>query len=176
MDKTIKLSANSLSFIALTNEFCHDIEGAVNCNRDEFVAQMLKVLPRIYISASDLDRDILYSDYDIEPYLEEETYNRVKDVIAGLMSDEDVYLEVFVEDMKYSDSPIATSVSENLADLYQEFFDFISNVKDATTEVQQEMMGICKSNFRNYWGQTLCNVLRALNTIFYNPGKQEENY
>ena len=41
------------------------------------------------------------------------------------MAEEDIYLEVFLEDMKYSDTPISASVSENLADLYQEFFNLI---------------------------------------------------
>ncbi|MDE5842971.1 MAG: DUF5063 domain-containing protein, partial [Muribaculaceae bacterium] len=26
----------------------------------------------------------------------------------------------------------------------------------------------CKENFAAYWSQTLCNVLRALNHLFYN--------
>lgn len=167
MDETKKLSPNSLTFIALTNEYCHAMETAADCDRDQFVAQMLKLLPRIYIVASDLEMDLAYSDYEILPSLEEEAYNQARELIAQLMGEEDVYLEVFVEDMKYSDTPIATTVSENLADLYQEFYNFIASVKNADTDVQQELIGLCKANFRNYWGQTLCNVLRALNSIYY---------
>ena len=175
MNSVKKLSPNSLSFIALANEYCNAIEGVAGNERDEFVASMLKLLPRIYIVAGDLEQDLAYSDYDIMPALEEETYNQVRDLVSQIMAEEDVYLEVFVEDMKYSDMPIASSISENLADLYQEFFNFNATVKDATFEAQQEVMGLCKANFRNYWGQTLCNVLRALNTVFYNPSAQNEN-
>ena len=78
-----------------------------------------------------------------------------------------MYLEVFLDDMKYSDTPIAVTVSENLADLYQEFYNFINAVRDVPTEVQTELVGIEKDNFVQYWGQTLCNVLRALNSIYY---------
>lgn len=168
MENIRKLSPNSLAFIALTNEYCHAIENVAENDREQFAAAMLKLLPRIYIVASDLDTDVLYSDYELIPALEEEAYNQVRDLVTMVMAEEDVYLEVFMEDMKYSDLPIATSVSENLADLYQEFFNFIASVKDATTEAQQELIGLCKANFRNYWGQTLCNVLRALNTVYYN--------
>ena len=86
--------------------------------------------------------------------------------VDGLLQ-EDIYLEVFMEDMKYSDTPISASVSENLADLYQEFFNLIHSIQDALTETQHEMLCQCKINFVNYWGQTLCNVLRALNAIYY---------
>ena len=171
-----KLSPNSLSFIALVNEYCNAIETAMNFDREQLVATMLKLLPRIYIVANDLNLDLAYSDYEIIPALEEEAYDQVRDLLAQIMSDEDVYLEVFVEDMKYSDTPISAFVSENLADLYQEFFNFISTVKESPVKVQQELIGVCKANVRNYWGQTLCNVLRALNSIFYNPDHIEDNY
>jgi hypothetical protein len=81
------------------------------------------------------------------------------------MGETDVYLEVFEEDMKYSDTPIAVTVSENLADLYQEFFNLVYSVKDADTEAQTQLLHLCKENFKDYWGQTLCNVMRALHAI-----------
>ena len=167
-ENNTKLSANSLAFIALTNEYCHVVEHSTEVERDSFVAQMLKLLPRIYITISDLDVGVGYDNYYIEPTLEEVVYDQVRDGIAAIMAEEDVYLEVMVEDMVYSETPIASSVSENLADLYQEFFNFIHAIMDMPTDVQQELIEQCKENFINYWGQTLCNVLRALNHIYYN--------
>lgn len=58
MNSVKKLSPNSLSFIALANEYCNAIEGVVGNERDEFVASMLKLLPRIYIVAGDLEQDL----------------------------------------------------------------------------------------------------------------------
>lgn len=169
MSEQKKLAPNSLSFIALTNEYCQAVEHAETATRDEFLAGMLKLLPRIYIVANDLEQEFPFSDYSIEPYLTEDVYNQMRDAMSRVMAEEDVYLEVFVEDMKYSDSPIASSISENLADLYQEFFNFIATIKDAATEAQIELIGLCKSDFRNFWGQTLCNVLRAMHNAYYNP-------
>lgn len=169
----MKLSPNSLAFIALTNEYCQTVEKAIEMDRDEFVARMLKLLPRVYISASDLENDYAYSDYELLQALDEPAYDQVRGIVAQLMGSEDVYLEVFLDDMKYSDTPIATTVSENLADLYQEFFNFIASVKDATNEARQELIGLCCANFKAYWGQTLCNVLRALNSIYYNVNNSD---
>ena len=169
MNNPQQLNPNSLSFIALTNEFCQVLEHSDSASRGEFMDKMLKILPRIYIVATDLQQESPFSEYGIESYLTEDVYNAVRNSISRLMAEEDVYLEVFVEDMKYSDSPIAASISENLADLYQEFYNFIYSVKDATTEVQQELIAICKYEFREFWGQTLCNVLRALHAAFLTP-------
>ena len=136
----MKLSPNSLTFIALTNEYCQAIEHAADVDRDYFVAQMLQLLPRIYIVASDVETGSGYSDCYIDSQLDEDTYFQAREVIARLMADDDVYLEVMVEDMKYSDMP---------------------------TDTQQELVEVCKENFCNYWSQTLCNVMRALNNIYY---------
>ena len=163
----MKLSPNSLTFIALSNEYCQAIEHAADVDRDYFVAQMLQLLPRIYIVASDVETGSGYSDCYIDSQLDEDTYLQAREVIARLMADDDVYLEVMVEDMKYSDMPIATSVSENLSDLYQEFYNFVASARDMPTDTQQELVEVCKENFCNYWSQTLCNVMRALNNIYY---------
>lgn len=163
-----RLTTNELAFIALANEYCHALETAAEADREHLVATMLRLLPRIYMAASDLEREVSYSDYELEAALEEPAYDQVRDLVSQIMADEDIYLEVFMSDMKYSDTPISTSVSENLADLYQEFFNFIVSVRDATTEAQLEMLALEKGNFQSYWGITLCNVLRALHTIYYN--------
>ena len=41
-----KLAPNSLAFIALSNEFCSAIENAMEFEKEDFVAKMLKRLPR----------------------------------------------------------------------------------------------------------------------------------
>ena len=162
-----KLTPNELAFIALANEYCHALEHAFDYeSRERFTDQMLKLLPRLYITISDIEDDA-YSEAYIDSVLEEDVYDLVRDRVARIMAEEDIYLEVFIEDMKYSDTPISASVSENLADLYQEFFNLIHSVQEAMTETQHEMLCQCKVNFINYWGQTLCNVLRALHAINY---------
>ncbi len=173
MSETQKISPNSLSFIALTNEYCQAVEHAESATRADFLAVMLKILPRIYVIANDLEHEFSFSDYVIEPYLTENSYNQVRDMMSRVLAEEDVYLEVFVEDMKYSDTPIASSISENLADLYQEFYNFIATIKDASTEAQIELIGVCKSDFRDFWGQTLCNVMRAMHTAYYAPSNAD---
>ncbi|MBQ7206052.1 MAG: DUF5063 domain-containing protein, partial [Muribaculaceae bacterium] len=67
-----KLSPNELAFIALANEYCHALERSGECeSRDQFVAQMLKLLPRLYITVSDIDDDT-FSEEFIDSALEED--------------------------------------------------------------------------------------------------------
>ena len=166
MTQSKQLSPNSLAFIALSNEYCEAIETASAADRDEFVNSMLRLLPRLYISATDIrpdDDDMAY----IDDALEEEAYNAARRNIEMLLGEDDSYLEVFEEDMKYSDSPIAASISEGLCDIFQVLFNFLEAVKDSTEEVIGSALTIVSEDFRHYWSRPLCNVLRALNHIKY---------
>lgn len=162
------VSRNGLAFIALANEFCHDIEHALEYEQEEFVAKMLKLLPRIYIAATDIPENDEDENYCVDPYLEEITYDRVKDNMSKLLGENDVYLEVFEEDMKYSDTPIANSISENLADIYQDLYNFVTMVQDSYSGMINVLLVAIKDSFVSYWGQTLVNVQRALHNVKYN--------
>ena len=162
------VNTNSLAFIALCNEYCSALENAREMEREEFIGQMLRLLPRIYISANDLQVNMIEPE---EPYidsaLDEDYYEAVRRNVEILMGPDDVYLEVFEEDMKYSDTPVSASISESLADLFQVMFNFISMVQDATDEIMGLGLLAMRDDFRSYWSQILCNVLRALNNIAF---------
>lgn len=163
-----KLAPNSLAFIALSNEFCSAIENAMEFEKEDFVAKMLKMLPRIYMTVTDIDIEESNEDYYALPYLDESVYDNLRSQLAALMGEDDVFLETFEEDMKYSDAPVSATISEDLADIYQQLYNFVASVRDVDTEAINSIIITCKEDFVSYWGQTLCNVLRALHSVFYN--------
>lgn len=167
------VNTNSLAFIALCNEYCVALENAREAERGEFIKNMIRLLPRIYISANDLNVNMIETE---EPYidsaLDEDYYDSVRRSVELLIGPDDVYLEVFEEDMKYSDTPVSASISESLADLFQVMFNFISMVQDATDEVMGMGLLAMKEDFRSYWSQILCNVLRAINNLAFKEDEE----
>ncbi len=99
--------------------------------------------------------------------MDEDYYDAIRRNIENLMGPDDTYLEVFEEDMKYSDTPIAASISEGLADILQVCYNFIETIKDAPEHVIVDALYAMKEDFQIYWSRILCNVLRALNHIYY---------
>lgn len=164
------VNTNSIAFIGLCNEYCQTLENAREYDHDEFIEQMLKLLPRLYIAATDLSINMIEEE---EPYidsaLDEDYYESVRRNIENIMGPDDIYLEVFEENMKYSDTPVSASISEGLADIFQATFNFISMVKDAPDEIVGLGLIAMRDDFRSYWSAKLCNVLRALNHLAYNP-------
>lgn len=169
MERSTVLNNNSLAFIGLCNEYCQTLESARETECDDFIAAMLRLLPRIYITASDLKIDDLGLE---EPYidgrLDEDYYDSIRRSIENLLGPDDTYLEVFEEDMKYSDTPIAASVSEGLADIFQVLYNFLEAIKDVPNELIDQALIAVKDDFQSYWSRILCNVMRALNHIRYN--------
>lgn len=163
------LNTNSLAFIALCNEYCAAVEDVRESDKDDFVQSMLRLLPRLYISATDLKVEALdEEDAYLEPILDEDYYESVRCGIENLMGPEDIFLEVFEEDMKYSDTPIAASISESLADIFQVLYNFVGMVKEAPEHLIPMALVAVRDEFQVYWSRILCNVLRALNQLRYN--------
>ena len=174
--ESTSLNNNSLAFIALCNEYCMAIENARESSHDEFIAEMLRLLPRIYISATDLRVTPLTDEEDayLENALEEDYYESVRRNIETLMGADDLYLEVFEEDMKYSYPPIAASISESLADLFQVLYNFVETIKNSPQTMIDVALVAIKDDFASYWSQILCNVLRPLNQLSHSIGDENE--
>ena len=168
------LNNNTLAFIALCNEYCVAVENARESERSEFIAEMLRLLPRIYIAASDLRIDSMTDEDDayLENVLDEDYYESVRRNIESLMGADDVYLEVFEEDMKYSDTPIAASISESLADLFQVLYNFVETIKEAPQSMYGLALVAVKDEFESYWSRILCNVMRPLNHLRNNHDEE----
>lgn len=161
-----------LGITALAAEYCALLENARHTEKDSFIAETLGLLPRLYLefSSVDLADDDVSLDYGFYPqYVDEDFYDSIRRNVEMLLGPDDTFLETFEEDMKYSDTPIAASISECLADIFQPLYNFISTVRESDGEQSVGAYCECRENFVAYWSQTLCNVLRALNRLRYNP-------
>lgn len=170
------IQARLIALTRLSAEYCAACENAAEMEKDEFVDRMLDILPRLYWEFSDIDaEDSILEEFPgyYADYVDEDYYDSVRRHIEMVLGPDDMFLETFEEDMKYSETPIAASIAESLADLFQPLFNFISVVKDSDGDNMTEAFMQCKDDFRSYWSQTLCNVLRALNHIKYKPSDNE---
>lgn len=165
-----EIQSELLTVSALAAEYCSALENARGAQKEEFVAEMLNYLPRLYWHFSDLEIDDTAeeADYGYYPsYVDEDFYEAVRRNAESVLGEDDVFLETFEQDMKYSDTPIAASISECLADIFQPLYNFLSVVKESEGEQSAGAYCECRENFIAYWSQTLCNVMRALNHIRY---------
>ena len=81
-----------------------------------------------------------------------------------------------MEDMKYSDTPIKRTISEDLADIYQDLKDFISVFQIGFNITMNDSLFLCKEHFAEFWWQWLVNALKALHDIKYGRIDDDDEY
>ena len=171
----IVFSRNTIEFVTVAAEFCAYIEQANNRTCKEFVSTLLKLLPLLYIKAQMLPKEKPFNDEGLETFVTEDSYEVVRLTLANLLAQHDTYLDVFVAEMKYSDTPITKNISEDLADIYQDIKDFIIRFQLGINETMHDAILECREHFNIYWCQTFVYTLRALHEIKYGISDDNEN-
>lgn len=161
-------SKNVIEFVTVVAETCLFLERVEGLSRNEFLLQAIKLLPLLYFKAVAVEMPEPIYDDPAERFVTEEDYLFVREKIEQLLGNDNVYLEVFHPDMKFSDTPIAVLISEDMADIYQEIKDFASNYSLGMPEIMNDALIECLETFREHWGQKLLNCLRALHALRYN--------
>lgn len=170
----IVFSRNTVEFVTVAAEFCAYLEQAGSHTRKEFVETMLKILPLLYLKAQMLPDEERLNEEQLEDFVSEDSYEILRMNICDLLADKDAYLDVFVEEMKYSDTPVTKNISEDLADIYQDVKNFVCLFRLGINETMHDAIIECNEHFRLYWGQRTVNTLRALHDIAYNTNLDEE--
>ena len=175
-NKQIVYAPVTLDFVTVCVEFCTFLERMEAMSRTAWVNNMLRILPSLYLKAILLPSIKVLGDGRAEVFVTEQDYMLIANYVASIIADEDVYLDVFMEDMKYSDRPISSFVSEDIADIYQDIRNFVSVYQHGIEEAMIYALKDVTVNFRLYWGQKLVNVLRPLHGLIYKPDYNDINF
>lgn len=168
-------SKNIVEFVTVGVEYCAHVERAAETDRKEFVLKLVRILPLLYIKATLLPEESNDAIDELENYVTEEQYEYLRETMAKLLGEGDNYLEVFEADMAYSDTPLAASVSENLADIYQDIRDLLEIYRLGNEELSPIAIARCRENFVTYWGQRLVNVMRPLHALAFGEEEGDEH-
>lgn len=171
--RNVVFSKNVVEFVTVAVQYCTFLENTENQTSKEYTDKLTKLLPLLYLKAALLPETEIEDEIYPEVTVTEDDYNYIVSKLYSAYKEKDTYLEVFLDDMKYSDTPIAASISEDIADIYQDIKNFISIYEQGIEENMSEGLYTCFENFKLYWGQKLVNVLRALHSLRYS--EDEEN-
>jgi hypothetical protein len=156
-------------------QVCIYLEKVSEHEREEFLDKLLSLLPLLYLKARLVPKADLELDGYTEQFVTEQEYEDIRQAIALQLGSDDTYLEVYMEDMRYSDEPITAFISENIADIYQDLKDMIGNFQSADIDIMNDSLKDCLDNFKSFWGQKLLNALRALHNVRYSNADFEDD-
>ncbi|MBO5699133.1 MAG: DUF5063 domain-containing protein [Bacteroidaceae bacterium] len=169
MTQNILYSNKCIEFLTVSSEYCKYLEQAEASDRNEFNDVVRGLLVLIYLKASLLPEFDEPEGYN-EPKVTEADYNYIRNKVALIMKELDDYLDVFVEDFKYTDQPILCTISEGIADIYQVLRELTETYKNAYDEAIHAQLFDVKETFQTEWGQTLLNTIKALHDSRFTNG------
>lgn len=158
---------NTIEFVTVAAEYCSFIEQCGGMGERTFLDKISKLLPLLYLKMSLLPEMDTYSLSELTTYVTENQYEAVRQQIQHIIGAHDEYLDVFMEDMRYSETPIVARISENLADVYQQLRDMIGNFQSADLAIMNDSLISCQEEFQGYWGQSALNGLKAIHNVLY---------
>lgn len=168
-------SKEVIEFVAVSKEFCDFIETASQMTRKEFLQRLQKFIPLIYLKGALLPVSESEENGLAEDGVSEDDYNYLYTELNRLLGEYDEYLEVFDDNMQYSEAPVVNSISEKVCDIYQDLKNFTGSFRCGIPEVIGEALWELNNNFELYWGKACAGVLRAVHHAVYRAADDIEN-
>ncbi len=162
----ILFSKNVIEFVTVAVEFCNFIENSQEISAINFSKATNKILPLTYLKASLLPDVDIEEENSTEDFVNEEIYNYIQNLISAKFSENDLDCDVPETSSQSGENTTAT-ISEILADIYQDLKNFTMNYRTNNELVMNESLYTCKFNFEQFWGARLLAALLAFHKLVY---------
>lgn len=163
-----------IEFVAVAKEFCDFVETIPQMERKDVLQRLQKFLPLIYLKGSLLPVCDCSEEGLTEDSVTEEQYNYLYGELHRLFGEYDEYLEVFDDNIQYSETPVIHSISEKVCDIYQDLKNFMVMFRCGIPLVLEEALWNLNNNFELYWGKSCAEVLRAVHQAVYRVKDEQE--
>ncbi len=171
--KSFVYQDTTISFVTAAAQTCLLIEQAPDHERGEWIEQMLRLLPVLYLRTRLLEDAERMMEDEPQRFVTEEDYNYTLFGIRNLLGDDDAYLDVFVDRGIYTDEVATNYISEKLADIYQELKDMAAAFQIGEEPIMNDAVIACREAFDAHWGQKLTDVMRPLHAIAHSLKEDE---
>lgn len=151
-----------LEMLTVANEYCLFFEKAEKYSRDDILNYFHKIAPLLYLKGSllpDIEAD---EDTFGERYVTEEQWEEIFKTLREKFAEEDVY---FVHDQNYD--TIEVSLSDNLADIYQDMKDFVMLYQKNISFSRENALAQIRNLFYDHWGLRVLDALRAVHKLLF---------
>jgi hypothetical protein len=168
MDKSkVQKKDEVVDFVNLCSAYCQILDKAEKLPLHELLDRASDALMAVYQKTFSITRFKTRYESDPQKFLSEKQYNKIRLTIMNMLDKRDSYMEVLDPNHVGKHTIFQASLSEDLTDIYQDFFDFVQWYSLGTFESVNDSLIECLSNFEKYWGVKLLNALRAIHVLRY---------
>jgi len=166
------VSANVLDMFTVANEFCIFTEKAEKYDADEVLQYYAKICPLLYLKGAILPGVEPDEDYFGERFVNEDQWESIYNSLLPLFADRDEFFTLSYENA--DNIPLRASISEHLADIYQDLKDFVLLYQKNLTYAKQNAVYECRNLFVSHWGGRIAALLPALHPIVFRNNQDDE--
>jgi hypothetical protein len=136
--------------------------------------KLQKLIPLLYLKGSLLPKLETRHETLNEKFVTENDWYHVRGLLSLKLSSHDAYQAIVDPVPQGTDEPVGGTISEDLADVYQELKDFITLYNIGTEENMNDALWECGENFPE-WGGKLISALKALHIALYSGDPLEDD-
>ena len=173
-NSNVVFSQNVTEFVTVAGEYCIFVENTARFSKKDFLDKGRKLLPLVYLKGSLLPKFESVFDDENEKFVSEEEWGFIHESVQKKLGFHDEYIEVYDPLTHEQLEQSTTSISDNLADIYQDLKNFITLYNIGTEEIMNDALWECQLNFEEFWGQRLLNALKAIHNIYFGGDDMEE--
>ena len=156
----------TVAFVTASNSFCQFLEEASGEDGKGFIASAVQLLSKVYASFVVMgDTEPVY-DSALEPSVSEQDWAAVYQQIVMLLGPYNDFLRPAEEEEFDRSEMVRHTISEDLADLYQELKDFTVIYSRGLEELMNDAAWELKERFAEHWGTKLLRSLLALHQLY----------
>jgi len=161
---------NAKDLFLVASQYCTFIENISSFSQEDILDYLLKITPLLYL------KTCLTSDFELEDnaageqFVTEEQYElcylRLKEKLEAI--------DIF-EGFNFEENETVTySLSEILADAYQDLKDFLLLYAKGTLAAQENALWLCRNNFVRNWGKKVIILLPYLHFLTHKVEAEED--
>lgn len=167
------LSRANLELVTIAGEFCNLIESCQSHDRTTFLKTLRSFVPLLYLRGSLIQAELPAFPDANERFVTEEQWDGLFTSMRELLADKDEFFYAGISEYG-EDTLLRGSLSEHLADIYQDLKDFILLFKKPSLASRENAIYECSTLFDERWGQRLSNILPIIHTFNSRPTKDTD--
>ena len=166
-----------MALVSAANETAAFLEGINDVSARTFIEVSVIHLATVYRAILEVGETEPVYESSPEPYITEKDWSDLYQRIAAMLGRHNEILRPADEGEFDRSDLVSHSISEDLADVYQELRDFTSVYSRGMEELMNDAAWDLKERFAEHWGKKLLRALSALHDLYVNgiDPEEEEN-
>ncbi len=161
-DNNPVISRPVIDMITVAHEYCLFFEQIEKYSAQEIFSYFQKIAPLLYLKGSVLP-DTIEPDPDFfERFVTEEQWEAIFKTLREKFGKEDIY---FVHDHNFDSEEM--SLSDNMADIYQDMKDFVMLYQKAPMQSKACAVAELQRLFENHWGLRITQALTTVHKLLF---------